>query len=780
MKLSKKVPFLIITVLLLTFCIMSSGLYLVERNFIRAQTRSSLLMQATELAGSFSQYSLMARGILASIMQSDALRRFLDSDDDQMKSIALGSGLDTILKDLTALSSDHFSLLFVTGTGKQEYYYESSDNPFADPAPAINDWVTTLLKNRTPSAMHYFNDLKRIAIYKAVDRITLKESFDFGSKNTIAVVVTLSPTEFYHRVDTLKKEDRIVSLLTTQNTDHSPKNFEEKKLLPGFGAISIQVPAEIIQKELNQTLIRFGILFLILLCLTHFALQFLLQRYVLHPIHRLEQQLKRTDLDATKEIIIHESNDEIGSLNRSFAQLYDKLKETYEGTKELAERDTLTTLYNRRVFNLILTKLIKRAEHNKTNVCLIYIDLDNFKYVNDYYGHTTGDALLKAFAFRLHEVVRGSDYVITIKEQDTTVARLAGDEFAVIVHGFSNTKAISRIAERILHLCKDGFTCEEGTFPVTLSMGIASYPHDGATAEDLIVNADSAMYESKKSGKNTVSYYSQELTEISRRQQLLEIELKKLNYEELELHYMPIVRSDSETIYSFEALIRWFSPTLGFVPPAEFIPIVESLGIYRDVDLWVIDQAFMHSRQLREHFGNQVKVSINISAAELSKANFQQEILPIIKQHDIDPSMFTLELTETFYQKHSDTGLTNLTDLGNLGFELAIDDLGSGYTSLLQLVELPIHMVKLDKTFVEKTLASGKHTLLRSLIDLCHAQKILVTAEGVETGEDAIQLREAGCDCLQGYYYCKPFPLPELIQKVPKKLFATGSTSNPE
>jgi len=175
-------------------------------------------------------------------------------------------------------------------------------------------------------------------------------------------------------------------------------------------------------------------------------------------------------------------------------------------TKELAERDTLTTLYNRRVFNLILEKLISRAKMDNRQVALLYLDIDNFKFVNDNYGHAVGDELLKVFAYRLHEIVRGSDIFFNNKQdEDPTVARLAGDEFAVIIHGYTETDTARKVSHRLLALCDNGFTCEAGTFPISLSIGLAAYPQDGQTAEELIVNADSAMYESKKRGKNTVS-----------------------------------------------------------------------------------------------------------------------------------------------------------------------------------------------------------------------------------------------------------------------------------
>jgi len=543
--------------------------------------------------------------------------------------------------------------------------------------------------------------------------------------------------------------------------------FEARRVIPGLGSISAKLDKSTVEADLWQTIWKLGLCFIILAALTYFALQWLLYRYVIGPINRLESQVSNIDPDGTQEITVHHSKDEIGNLSSTFAQLYDKLKETYEVTKDLAERDSLTALYNRRVFNLILEKLISRAKIDNRQVALLYLDIDNFKFVNDNYGHAIGDELLRVFAYRVHEIVRGSDIALIKQDEDQAVARLAGDEFSVIIHGYTDRDTARKVAQRLLALCDNGFTCEAGTFPISLSIGVAAFPQDGQTAEELAINADSAMYESKKRGKNAVSYYLKELSDFFRRQQAVEMALKNLDIRELELYYMPIVDAQTGEIKSLEALLRWFSKSLGSVSPAEFIPLAENIGVYREIDLWVLEQAFRESKMLREHFGQSIKISINISAAELSRTDFIDKLQILVEKHNVLPSMFVLEITETFYndQEHSATELQLLRALKDTGFHLAIDDFGSGYTSLMQLVEFPINIVKIDRTFIEKTMVSGKETILRSLVEFCHSQQLLVTAEGVETKEYSEKLKQAGCDYLQGYYYSKALPPDELMSK---------------
>jgi diguanylate cyclase (GGDEF)-like protein len=769
MKLNRRVQLLIIPVLFTSFLLVAVSLYLVERNSIFKLNQRSAELEATELAASFSQYTLIARGFLSSLIQSDALRYFLDSTDEHFKSLALSSGLDGVLNSLTDLSSDHFSITFIRGSGELDYYYENSLDPFSTPDPQLQEWASELFASHTSSASKYFLEKERMAYCRILDRLTLKPPLAYGTDESFAVIVMLSPTEFLQRSKDLAKVKHPLTFWPTPQAPLAPGQFEARREIAGFGILGVQIAPETVSASLIGILQRLTLGFLALMSLTYVALHWLLAHYVVRPINLLEQQLSNVDLNATEEIAVHNSQDEIGNLSVTFARLYDKLKDTYEGTRELAERDALTTLYNRRVFNLILQKLLTRADISNSNVGLLYIDIDNFKFVNDQYGHSVGDALLRTFALRLHDVVRGGDIIFEKDGLSSTAARLAGDEFAVIVHGYSENDVPGKVARRILQLCENGFNCEEGHFPISLSVGVATFPDDGQTSDELIVNADSAMYQSKKSGKNAISFYSEGLGEAAKRQQSLEMQLKKLKLDEFELYYMPIVNLETGEIHSFEALLRWHSKSLGSVSPAEFIPLAESLGVFQKIDLWVLERAFAEAVDFRERFGEQMRISINISAAELSQANFVTKLFQLVKAYQVDPSMFTLELTETFYQDNNTLGPPLLSALADAGFHLAIDDLGSGYSSLLQLVEFPISMVKLDKTFIEKSLANANLRILQSLVEFCHVQNLDVTAEGVEDESSIKALSEAGCDYLQGYYFSKPLPLADAL-KLPFKL----------
>ncbi len=763
MNLNKRVPVIILPVLLSIFILLSAGLYAAERRSVYSHYRNKAEVEASELAGVFQQYRFLTKSLLGVLMQSDLFRDYLRSANGQQASLLLSKYLNSVFEGQIYQTLDQFTLVALKNSGEVKYSYKNQLDDKTVIKPYLKVWLEQLEVNNEFSASYFFNNENEMVFCRIVDEETLLPLQDFRKESALILFSTVRLSQLMEQRQDLSTKNWVVAVNDQAGKMPLQRTFEARRDVPDIGILSVAIDEKVVQRKLSR--IFFQLLFgsMILILISHFTLQRLLHKYVTGPIERLEKTLADVDLHATQEIEIYQSQDEIGNLSKTFAALYDQLRETYQGTKELAERDSLTTLYNRRVFNLILEKLITRAEKNHEKVALLYIDIDNFKYVNDQYGHATGDALLRNFAFRLHEVVRGGDIVHCGLELESTAARIAGDEFAIIIHGFTDSKVPGNVARRILSLCDNGFSFEEAVYPISLSIGVASYPDDAQTTNDLIVNADTAMYQSKKTGKNRISFFAEGLAESSKRQQAVEASLKHLDYKEFELYYMPIIETSSRAVYAFEALLRWTSKNLGPVSPAEFIPLAESIGIYQEIDLWVLERAFHDSKVIQSVFGERVRVSINISAAELSQKDFVDKIFPLLEKHAVHPLSFTLEITETFYQDHSESGQHLMKTLNQSGFQLAIDDLGSGYTSLLQLVEFPINIVKLDRTFVVKSLASENQKTLHALVEFCHAQGLHVIAEGVESAEEAEILAQNGCDYLQGFHFSKPISLSDLL-----------------
>jgi diguanylate cyclase (GGDEF)-like protein len=390
-------------------------------------------------------------------------------------------------------------------------------------------------------------------------------------------------------------------------------------------------------------------------------------------------------------------------------------------------------------------------------MALLYLDLDNFKYVNDRRGHNVGDALLSSVAERIQTVLQ--------TDQPTTnavFARLAGDEFAIAMPPNLSPRLMRSKAEQILALFAHGFHLGNDSFPVTASIGIANYPGDGISVSQLVNNADVAMYQAKADGKNRFYIYSADLAVSTRRRFDIELALKSIRFDkEFHLVYMPIC-DENRRVRSCEALLRWKSPTLGDVSPAEFVPIAENSGMYRKLDFWVIENALRDFDRLETIFGEEFTLSINLSSAELESTEIVEYLEAKTRDYGLDPARIELELTETFAVDEGLMSVELLNHLVKRGFQIAIDDFGTGHTSLLQLIQYPVHKIKFDREFVQTLLASSRSDLLEPLIALCHAQGFFVTAEGIENEFIARFFCAAGCDFLQGYYYSKPKTLAEL------------------
>ena len=508
MTLNKRVTFLIFPVLAASFLLVSASLYLLERKSVYSLAKSSIELETADIVSRFTQYGLVARSIMAVLLQSDSLANFLNTEDDQFKSLAINSRINDVFNVLGDTSHEHFSITFLRGDKKLEYYYENSLDPFAECGRYLMRWAEMLIETKTATASIYFKEEKTIAYCRVLDRLTLKPAVDFDSAQTIAIIVELSPTRALKTIEELQEKGNAIHFWSTNEQVPRSGDLDGRRTISGFGTIGISMNREQVDENLGRVFWQLIIVFLFLTAAAHLIINYLLNRHVIGPIHTLERQLGDLDFTTSQRIKVIHSNDEIGGLSISFAKLYEKLQETYRETKDLAERDSLTRLYNRRIFHLTFDKLIRRASFDTSMVALLYIDIDNFKYVNDHYGHTAGDNLLQSFALKLHELVRGSDVVVKRQKVDTLTARLAGDEFAVLLHSYTEEDVPGKVARRILSLCENGFDCDGEVFPVTLSIGIATFPQDAKTVETLVARADAAMYRSKKSGKNKVSFSS--------------------------------------------------------------------------------------------------------------------------------------------------------------------------------------------------------------------------------------------------------------------------------
>ncbi|WP_432666425.1 ABC transporter substrate binding protein [Wukongibacter baidiensis] len=437
-------------------------------------------------------------------------------------------------------------------------------------------------------------------------------------------------------------------------------------------------------------------------------------------------------------------------------------KKTHEQRiRKLAYYDPLTNLPNRVLLNKVLEKEIDKNDFTSVKGAIFFIDVDNFKVINDTLGHVLGDKILVEISNRFKDIA----------EKNNFVARLGGDEFVLLLKDIYSINEISHIANKIISIFESSFLIEEKEFYLTVSIGITIYPQDGHSVTELLKNADTAMYKAKSLGKNQYVYFAKEMNEKIFRKMHLQNRLRNaIECNELTLYYQPKVNLKSNEIIGHEALIRWINPEHGFIPPNEFISIAEESGLIFKLDTWVFEQACEFSKRINKKSDRIINVSVNVSPVELMNANYISNIGKILKKTEVDPKLIGIEITETALMQSFESNKRILNELKNLGIQISLDDFGTGYSSLNYLRKLPIDVLKIDKSFVDDMESDeDARTIIQSIIDIAHNLDLQVIAEGVETVEQKNALAEYKCDQIQGFLISRPLPEEELSKITSKK-----------
>lgn len=440
-------------------------------------------------------------------------------------------------------------------------------------------------------------------------------------------------------------------------------------------------------------------------------------------------------------------------------------KRAEEQIHYLSYHDALTDLPNRAHFEDRVPQALSLAQRNQQMVAVVLLDLDRFKNINDTLGHAVGDGLLRAVADRLLGRMRGSD----------TVARFSGDGFALLLTQLSRSRDIAKIAERakgdaieivenILNGLKKPFEIGGLELFVTASVGISVYPHDGSDAHSLVQNASVAMSRVKESGGGGCEFYSAEMNSKSLERLALESDLRRaVEREEFFLHYQPQVDAQSGEILAVEALIRWQHPTLGLIPPLDFIRVAETNGLIVPIGEWTLKKACAEVRSWKEEGLPPIRLSVNLSARQFEQTNLLRMIDRAVADTGFEPELLEFEITESAVMKDPEQAIDTMRRLKAKGIQVAIDDFGSGYSSLSYLKRFPIDRLKIDQSFVrEATTNSTDAAIITAIVTLARNLGLKVIAEGVETPEQLTILRQLGCNEIQGYLFSRPLPTDEL------------------
>lgn len=428
-----------------------------------------------------------------------------------------------------------------------------------------------------------------------------------------------------------------------------------------------------------------------------------------------------------------------------------------EHVSHMARHDALTDLPNRVLLRERMEQALARVLRNGEALSVLYLDLDHFKDVNDTLGHAVGDLLLRGVAERLAECVRDTD----------TVARLGGDEFAVLQVKVEQSSHATALAERLVEAIAQPFDLEGQQVIIGTSIGISLAPSDGTDSEQLMKNADMALYRAKAGGRGTFHFFEAEMDRRAQARRALELDLRKAVREgEFELHYQPLINVDKNEVSGFEALLRWRHPDRGMIAPPEFIPLAEDIGVIVPLGEWVLRQACADAARWPSH----IKVAVNLSPVQFKSRNLAQTVLSALASSGLTPDRLELEITESVLLQDNERTLAILHQFRALGVHIAMDDFGTGYSSLSYLRSFPFDKIKIDRSFVtELTNRTDALAIVRAVTSLGNNLGMVTTAEGVETLEQLRQLRAEGCTEAQGFLFSPARPaseIPSLIAKI--------------
>lgn len=529
-----------------------------------------------------------------------------------------------------------------------------------------------------------------------------------------------------------------------QGVDYQKSQYIPAEDMPNFQRLQLGVEIGLPRNEFNEP-IKYAILKMLLLgvILIIISLFFATNtaNKITQPILELSRRVKSSSQQ--KEILCSPlgCDDELEELAKAFDERTLKLQ--YQ-----AKHDSLTNLPNRLLFLDRLRQAIKTAKRDKSKLAVLFVDLDRFKEVNDSYGHETGDELLQQVAQKIKQLIRSSD----------SIARLGGDEFSILLDAIKNEDFIVTVLEKLMNTFKQPIILKRNKFYITSSIGVSVYPYNGETPEDLIRNADAAMYRAKDEGRNTFEFYTHDMTEKAFERVTLENQLRQaIINREFVVYYQPQIEITTQHIIGMEALVRWQHPQEGLISPFRFLPLAEETGMIVEIDRMVMQMAMQQFHEWELSGLMPGVLSMNLSMIQLNQQDFLDAVKVNIFDSLILPEKIIFEVTETQVMRNPEASLITLEQLKELGVKLAIDDFGTGHSSLSYLKKLPVDKIKIDQSFI-RDIPEDKEDmeLTIAIISLAKSLKIGLIAEGVETQEQVDFLINNACHEAQGYLFGRP------------------------
>jgi diguanylate cyclase (GGDEF)-like protein len=509
-----------------------------------------------------------------------------------------------------------------------------------------------------------------------------------------------------------------------------------------------------VDEYLNSTMNYANMLFLVLTLLTSLVIFLLHRYYIIHPLELLRQfAYYQSKIPPAFRIL------ELEYVRSSLIQTFRRLEEEKQELYELARIDQLSGLMNRNALHERTDWLIAEASRENTQFAVLFLDLDHFKDVNDSLGHKIGDALLKTVAGYLQEVIRTEDFV----------ARIGGDEFVIVVNNYESHLELTRVMQRLLDHVKEPFIIETHPIYVSASVGVVLYPKDGTDMPTLLKHADIAMYEAKRKGRDQYHFFTDSLNHKVQKDIKLEKDLRSgIKNHEFKLYYQPKVDLQSGLIVGCEALIRWFHPSEGMVPPDQFIPLCENTGFIIPLGEWVMSEAARQQVKWKNDGICDIPISVNVSVKQLHDEHYEDKFNHVLKKTGIQTDRLDIEITENIFMENSDRNIDIMKMIRANGSTISMDDFGTGYSSLSYLKKFPMDTLKIDKSFMDDYESQSGAMFIETIVNMGKTLEMSVVAEGVETANQIAFLKEIGCDLYQGYYCSKPLDADSFAQLVQK------------
>ncbi len=714
--------------------------------------------------------SMHNKATLEKKIQIDLIRQILNSpemiegvtqNDNILKSLAIEEVLFLYFKQSKTILPNIRAIQFIDYQGSILFSLDNTspfDEAQLEPIPMSDRlWIKANGEKRH-TATHFFNKDKEgnpvIGFIQPFSRKLFTDlNLHLSNERGISYAVITSNVTIDDNLHSMLQRSLGINY-HTQFSKNTKQNLnkdlfetdiqvEQSTLTNSLYKITLTPDLEQLQNTIYETFYFTYFAALVTSLITYYILRSLFFRNLIQPLLSLSKKIKESENNKNIYLSYRNNNDEISTLNNAYLNLL--------------HYDSLTKLLNRSSFLSSLQASIETCKNPDTKFSIIYIDLDNFKKVNDQYGHATGDALLVKFSTELTRII------IQRTNDQSIIARLSGDEFIVKI---AFTSKLLTIINDINSLFNNGFLVENIRHNVYASIGIAHYPADATETKALINCADTAMYEAKNNGKNQFCFYSTNMEQKTKRREFIEQTLSNaLNQNELQLFFMPIYNTNTRLIEGLEVLLRCPDLTKHSIGPDEFIPIAESSGLIRSIDLWVLENSFSTFSTLKAMHNFNGYFSINISGLELNNDAFPSELKKRLQQYKIDPQFVELEITETSLISIDKKSLSLFHEIKELNVRISLDDFGTGYSSFNELSSFPVDTLKIDKTFIDtlETINKNEHSLLNIILSLAELYHLKVIAEGVESQKQLDHLTHYGCNHVQGYYFSKPIPFNDLI-----------------